>query len=77
VGAGVPVEIVAPSKTYVVQTDKEGMYRVYVNEEGKCTLTVRYQGAAPTMEVTSQEEKTTRYDLLLEKKGGKYGLRRK
>ncbi len=77
VGAGVTVEIAAPGKTYVVQTDAEGLYRAYVKEGGKCTLTVRYQGDTPTMEVTSQDEKTTRYDLLLEKKGGKYGLRRK
>ncbi len=77
VGAGVTVEIAAPSKTYVVQTDAEGVYRVYVKEAGKFILTVRHHDASPTMEVTSQEEKSSRYDLLLTKKEGTYGVRRK
>ncbi len=77
VGAGVGVEIVAPSKTYMVQTNEEGSYRVHVKEAGKCTLTVRYHGTAPTIEVTSQEERSVRYDLLLVKEKNTYSLQRK
>ena len=74
--AGVKVEVSAGDKTYTVETDKFGGYRVYVKEKGKCTLKVLYKGQSPSREVMSFE-KSTRYDLILEQKDGSYALRRK
>ena len=58
------------------KTDKVGSYKFTVKEEGKCTLTVLYEKQPVSMEVFSYKE-PTRYDLLLEKKEGKFTLRRK
>jgi hypothetical protein len=57
-------------------TDKVGSYKFTVKEEGKCTLTVLYEKKPVSIEVFSYKE-PTRYDLLLEKKEGKFTLRRK
>ena len=57
-------------------TDKFGSYKLNVKGEGKCVLTLLYDKQAPTLEVFSYKE-ATRYDLILEKKDGKYSLRRK
>jgi len=58
------------------KTDKAGAYKFTVKEEGKCTLTIVYDKQPITMEVFSYKE-PTRYDLILEKKEGKFSLRRK
>jgi hypothetical protein len=64
----------APSDT--ASTDKFGSYKLTVKAEGKCILTLLYDKQAPTLEVFSYKE-ATRYDLIMEKKDGKYSLRRK
>ena len=58
------------------KTDKAGSYKFTVKEEGKCTLTVLYEKQSVSMDIFSYKE-PTRYDLLLEKKEGKFTLRRK
>ena len=58
------------------KTDKAGSYKFTVKEEGKCTLTVLYDKQPITMDVFSYKQ-PTRYDLILEKKEGKFTLRRK
>jgi len=58
------------------KTDKVGSYKFTVKEEGKCTLTVLYEKQPIAIEVFSYKE-PTRYDLILEKKEGKFTLRRK
>ena len=40
------------------------------------TITTTYQGATPTFDISSYEG-SVQYDLILEKKDGKYTLRRK
>ena len=57
-------------------TDKVGSYKFMVKGEGKCKLTVLYDKQPVSIDVFSYKE-ATRYDLILEKKDGKYSLRRK
>ncbi len=73
---GIKVEVVSPAKTYTAQTDAYGSYRLYVVEKGKCMLKVYYKGQTPLFMVYSYD-KSTRYDLSLESKDGKYSLKRK
>jgi hypothetical protein len=57
-------------------TDQFGSYKLTVKAEGKCILTLLYEKQAPTLEVFSYQD-AMRYDLILEKKGGTYSLKRK
>ena len=45
-------------------------------DKGKCSLKVHYQNQMPSLEVTSFES-SVQYDLILEKQGTQYTLRRK
>ncbi len=76
VGPGVKVDVLFEGKTQSAETDKNGSYRIYVQGQGKCTLTVHYKQQAPSLEVSSYEG-SVRYDLILEMKDGRYSLRRK
>lgn len=76
VAAGVKVEVTAGDKTYSTETDKFGAYRLFVKEKGKCRLKVYYKDQTPTFSVASFD-KSTRYDLSLALKDGKYMLGRK
>jgi hypothetical protein len=71
--AGVEVAVTTASGTVSDTTDKFGAYRVFVKEAGKCTLTVRYQKQAPTLEIVSVGD-AVRYRLVLEEANGKYTL---
>jgi hypothetical protein len=77
VGAGVAVEIRCGDKAHpAVETDKSGAYHLAIEEKGKCTLTVRYKGESPSVEIASYDE-GVQVDLVLERKDGKYVVRRK
>jgi hypothetical protein len=77
IGEKVKVEIVAANKaTYATETDKNGSYRLFVKEKGKCRLTVRFNEQAPSAELFSYD-KSLRYDWILEEQEGKYSVRRK
>jgi hypothetical protein len=77
IGEGVAVEAKCGQvSTPGVKTDKSGAYHLVVKEKGKCQLTVRYKGQAPSIEVASYDE-GVQVDLVLEAKGGSYVLRRK
>lgn len=76
VAKGIKVEIVTPKKTYTAVTDAYGSYRLYVPEKGKFTLSVYYKEQKPTFDLYSYD-KSTRYDMSLETKEGKYSLKRK
>jgi hypothetical protein len=54
--------------------DKLGSYRLFVPEQGKCTLSVKYGDVSPQMTVNSFDD-SARYNLVLEKKDGKLSLR--
>ena len=77
VGEGVKVEIISPNKTtYTDTTDKNGAYRIFLKEKGKCIITIQYKGQTPSGELFSYD-RSLRYDWVLEAKEGKYSLRRK
>jgi len=76
VNEGVKVEVTIGEKTYSGETDKFGTFRIFVKEKGKCTLKVLYKDQTPSFSVVSFE-KSTRYDLVLNLKDGKYTLVRK
>lgn len=75
VGPGVKVTITSDEKSYARETDKFGSYRAYVRETGPVTITVEYQGRKPSIEASSYEG-TVRFNLVLERQGGSYSLRK-
>ena len=76
VAQGVKVEVTCGTKNYAAQTDAYGAFKLFVPDKGKCTLKVNYQGQAPSFEINSYEG-SVQYDLILEKQGAQYTLRRK
>ncbi len=72
----VKLEVTASQKTFSAATDNYGSYRIILPAKGKYPLTVQYKQQALTLEVVSYD-KSTRYDLLIENKAGKYSIRRK
>ena len=75
VGQGIKVEITSAGKAYSTETDKYGSYRAYIQEIGKGILKIYYKQQSPSVEISSYE-RSVRYDLVLEKQGGRYSLRR-
>lgn len=76
VAAGVKIDVTCGTATHAAQTDAYGAFSLVVPEQGKCTLKVNYQGQAPTFDITSYAG-SVQYDLILEKQGDKYTLKRK
>ena len=76
VAQGVKVEVACGSNNYAAQTDSYGAFNLFATSQGKCTLKVSYQGQTPSIEVNSYEG-SVQYDLILEKQGGQYALKRK
>lgn len=76
VGEKIKVEVTVAGKSYPAETDKNGTYRLFVKEKGKCAFTVHYNNQAATADVFSYD-KSLRYDWTLEQKDGKYQLKRK
>lgn len=72
--AGTKIEVKCARGSYGAETDKLGSYRLYVPEQGKCTLSVKSGGVSPQMIVHSFED-SARYNLVLEQKDGKSSLR--
>ena len=73
---GIKVEVTAAGNSYSGETDKFGTYHVFVNDAGKCTLTVHYKDQKPAATIFSYE-KATRYDWTVETVDGKLILKRK
>ena len=71
---GLKVELACGAKPVAGETDKFGAYRLFAPEEGKCTLTVRIGDQSPSVAVHSFAD-SARYNLVLERKDGKYTLR--
>jgi hypothetical protein len=76
VAQGVKVEVACGANNYAAQTDAYGAFKLFVPDKGKCTLKVYYQGQTPSFEINSYEG-SVQFDLILEKQGAKYTLRRK
>ena len=76
VAQGVKVDVTCGSNNYSSQTDNYGAFSVFAMAQGKCLLKVTYQGQTPSIEVNSFEG-AVQYDLILEKQGNQYTLKRK
>ena len=76
VGQNVKVEVTCGSNNYSAQTDAYGSFKLFVPDQGKCVLKVYYQGQTPSFGINSYEG-SVQYDLILEKQGAQYTLRRK
>ena len=77
--AGVKIKIMRPGTSVVADsttTDKFGSFKLMVKEDGKTVLTVMHENKPLEIAVFSNKE-AMRYDLVIEKKEGKPGLRRK
>ena len=73
---GTKIEVVTAHKTYPAETDNYGSYRFFIPEKGKATLKVTVNKQSASIDIFSYE-KSTRCDLTLEQKDGKYTLKRK
>ncbi len=73
---GVKVEVTCGTNNYGAQTDGYGAFNVFAAEKGKCLLKVSYQNQTPSIEINSFEN-SVQYDLILEKQGAQYTLKRK
>ena len=73
---GVKVQVTCGSNNYEAQTDAQGAFGLFAMDKGKCVLKVLYQGQMPSIEVNSYDG-SVQYDLILEKQGAQYTLKRK
>ena len=76
VAQGTKVEVTCGSNNYTAQTDQYGAFNLFATDKGKCALKVYYQGQTPSFEVNSYDN-AVQYDLVLEKQGNQYTLKRK
>jgi hypothetical protein len=76
VAQGVKLEVTCGGNKYNTETDANGTFKLFVKDQGKCALVVAYQGQSPTMDINSFEG-PVQYDLILEKQGAQYTLKRK
>ena len=78
-GKAVPqakLEVTCGANKYNTETDANGGFKLFVKDEGKCALKVAYQGQTPSFDINSFEG-SVQYDLVLEKQGANYTLKRK
>ena len=73
--ADVKLTLACGEATAEATTDAKGSFRLTVKGEGKCRVTVDYEGQSASVEVVVFE-KPARYRLVLEETGGKYVLKR-
>lgn len=76
VAQGVKMEVTCGANKYASETDANGAFKLFAKDQGKCLLRVTYQGQSPSFEITSYEG-SVQYDLILEKQGAQYILKRK
>ena len=76
IAPGSKIEVTCGADKFNGETDANGAFKVFVKDQGKCELKLAYQGQSPTIEVNSFEG-SVQYDLILEKKGTQFTLRRK
>lgn len=76
IAQGVKIEVSCGPSNYAAQTDGYGAFTLFATESGKCSLKISYQGQMPVLEINSFEN-SVQYDLILEKQGAQYTLKRK
>src|SRR5437773_11468041 len=74
--AGSKIDVTCAANKYNAETDANGAFKVFVKDQGKCEFKLAYQGQTPSFEINSFEG-SVQYDLVLEKKGTQYTLKRK
>jgi hypothetical protein len=73
---GVKIEVTCGANKYEGTTDASGAYKMFVKDQGRCVLTLAYQGQSPSLAINSYEG-SVQYDLVLEKQGTQFALKRK
>jgi hypothetical protein len=73
---GVKVQVTCGTNNYEATTDSYGAFNLFATDKGKCMLKVLYQGQMPSIEINSFDG-SVQYDLILEKQGAQYTLKRK
>jgi hypothetical protein len=76
IAQGVKVQVTCGTDNYDAQTDAYGAFNLFAMDKGKCVLKVLYQGQMPSIEINSYDG-SVQYDLILEKQGAQYTLKRK
>ena len=76
IAQGVKLEVTCGSNNYSAQTGQYGGFNLFAKDSGKCGLKVFYQGQTPSIEINSFDG-SVQYDLILEKQGSQYTLKRK
>jgi len=76
VAAGTKIEVACGANKYNAETDANGGFKLFVKDEGKCAMKVSYQGQNPGFDINSFAG-SVQYDLILEKQGANYTLKRK
>ena len=76
VGQGTKIEVTCGANKVTAETDATGSFKLFVKDQGKCSLKVTWQGQTPGFDINSFEG-TVQYDLVLEKQGAQYTLKRK
>src|SRR5262245_19046685 len=76
VAQGIKIDVTCGENNYNAQTDTYGAFNLFAKDKGKCVLKVSYQGQTPTIEINSYDN-SVQYDLVLEKQGTQYTLKRK
>lgn len=76
VGEGTQVAARCGGNAYgPVSTDKKGVYRLVIEQVGKCTLTITHEGLSATVDVVSFDD-AAQADIVLSVDGGKLTARR-
>jgi hypothetical protein len=73
--ADVKVTLTCGEETAETTTDAKGSFRLSVKGDGKCRVSVSYEGQTPGVDIVVFD-KPARYRLVLEKADGKYLLKR-
>jgi hypothetical protein len=77
VGAGIVIDALCAGRVRSrAITDGYGSYRLHVGRQSHCTLTVRYEGHSPALDIAMQRDRGT-CNLLLQREGREYTLRRR
>ena len=76
IAQGVKVDVTCGSNTYSAQTDAYGAFNLFATDKGKCVLKITYQGQMPSIDINSYDN-SVQYDLILEKQGTQYTIKRK
>ncbi len=70
------LEVTCGANKYNTETDANGAFKLFVKDQGKCSLAVSHQGQTAAMDINSFEG-SVQYDIVLEKQGNQYTLKRK